>query len=300
MRKIAMKYTPQTTLQKLGHQRKLEMLKLIYKCGHLTCRQVMDHLLTSKDQRSRRTLAGAMLRKSAAAGETIPRKDEWGHVYYFLGIKGARFLINNGVQVPMRSGRGQNINLHRSVSNTCALKHMRDEAHVMTFTDADIWGHSFVEGGAKRVPWPSWGPFLNKKPDVLSVFEYRQPHLEAVWVEVENCRRSDKDMETLINWIRVALAPALPMVLWQHQGRDVELTLLMFVMSKATASRIAWRIERALRNPPASRNADGSAYHSTPRRAGLNDEELARVSDRISFTDMETGETENGLPSFRC
>lgn len=296
-------YTPKTKLQKIGHQRKVEMIYLVWKCGHMTVRQIMDHLLSRQNERSAMNLAGAMLRKASAIGELIPRTDEWGHVYYFLGIKGARFLIANGHQeILPRSGRKQNINQHRSISNTYALKNMRKPKHLATYTDADIWGHSFLDGGAKRIPWKSWESFFHKKPDVLSVYDapYAEDgFLEAEWVEVENCRRSDKDLAKLITFIRHALLPIHSTVLWHQDGYDIELAMLTFVLSKSTAIGLPARIERALLHPMPARNKDGSFDSDTPRVRPLTADEMERVANQIQFINHATGELEEGLPSFK-
>jgi hypothetical protein len=287
--------------QTLGNQRKLEMIHMIWKCGNLTCRQVMEHVLFASESefRVKWNLARAMLNRAVAGGLLIARTDEVGRMYYFLALAGARFLLESGVNVKLRSGKEQNINVHRSISNTYALRFMRHSLNVDTFTDADVWGHSFIAGGADRVPWVSWAQLLNKKPDVLGVFDFGRKNLTAIWVEIENCHRSDKDLATLVGWIRAALVPAHPMELYVKDGRVVELGKLCIVTTKSTAHDIARRIERSLIHPPHPRNRDGTIDYDMTPRLPLTHDELMRVSDRISFVENITQVAVAGLPSLR-
>ena len=293
---------PRTTLQKIGHARKVQMIYLVWKCGNITTRQIKDHILMRGNERSAMAIASAMLRKATAAGELILRTDEWGHTYYFLGMKGARFLIANGhPEIIARSGRKQNINQHRSISNTYALQNMRNLFHVATYTDADIWGHSFIDGGAKRIPWKSWEPFYQKKPDAISVFSFQEGTkiLDAEWIEVENSRRSDKDLAKLITFVRQALLPAHSTILWHQGGFDVVLDRLIFVLSKSTALSLPARIERALLHPMPPRNKDGSIDRETPRARPLTTDEMERVAGQVGFINHATGVLVYGLPSFK-
>lgn len=220
----------------IGYKRLIETLYIVYKCGQLTNRQLAAHVIPD-NAKSGLSMMQKITFKAVAKGLLIAKADENKVLHFFIGLKGARLLIEEGYDIALKSGKDQKISTHRSACNDYALFLMaRGLPGREVYTDADVANN---RDKFRRLPFLGFERMGNKLPDTLMILD-----LKAYWVEVENSRRNEKELTKLCFWLKhFSCGHKHDMELYEARAGTVKLAKVFFVCSHKTARGIAQRIQ---------------------------------------------------------
>jgi hypothetical protein len=223
-------------LAEIGYERLIKTLHIVYKCGQLTNRQLAAHVIPDNDK-SGLSMMQKITLKAVAKGLLIAKADENKVLHFFIGLKGARLLKEEGYDIALKSGKDQKISSHRSACNDYALFLMaRGLPGREVYTDADVANN---QDKIRRLPFLGFKRMGDKLPDTLMILD-----LKAYWVEVENSRRNEKELTKLCFWLkRFSCGHKHDMGLYETKAGTVMLAKVLFVCTHKTARGIAQRIQ---------------------------------------------------------
>lgn len=224
-------------LVEIGHFRLINTLYIVYKCGQLTNRQLASYVIPD-NSKSALSMMQKVTLKAVAKGLLIAKADENKILHFFIGLKGARLLIEEGYHIPLKSGKDQKISSHRSACNDFALFLMeRGNEGSIVYTDADVANN---RDNYRRLPFFGFKQLGDKMPDTLLIYN----DLYCNWIEVENSRRNAKELTKLCFWLKYhSCANEHDMELYETAEGTVVLKRVIFVITNRTARGIAKRIQ---------------------------------------------------------
>jgi hypothetical protein len=261
-------------LVEIGHDRLINTLYIVYKCGQLTNQQLAAYVIPD-NPKSALSMMKKITLKAVKKGLLIGKKDENLVLHFFIGLKGARLLIGEGYHIPLKSGKDQKISSHRSACNDFAMYLMeRGREGSVVYTDADVANN---RDNFRRLPFFGFKQLGNKMPDTFMILD-----LQCFWVEVENSRRNAKELTNLCFWLKNhSCAYEHDMELYETAEGTVTLKYVIFVCTHRTASGIAKRIQDWLVDDD------------------TNEAMIRRISSRLFFVNWPDTEMIAELPAMR-
>ena len=177
-------------------------------------------------------LAQLAIARLSAAGLLLVRRSRpclANHVG--LSRRGASVLNSQlGVDACSAKDLLRTTSRHRDACNDTTIALLEDWPTV--WTEREI-----VTGGA---PFREFG---GKIPDCAAF----DPEVGVLWIEVENCRRGGRDLDSLANWLHYWAFPDGMSVAFLDSPRDnYPLTRIRFVLSSPAAATFPRRLKRAM------------------------------------------------------